>query len=563
MSNKILMRKTLFFAILGIILVVAVAFDYRNYVQRLDDTINASETYAARHFFGAKFEPENTVLHGAGQSEDYEFPQYLEVNGPDRHPLMYMLYIKAKYSADEMREEVAEFKKTLSLYPDNMMLQLGLSMLHVVDGKRTGYCSDVINGKHDEGLKVLAQLLDSLDRKIFLRIGYEANGFWNDYDPEDYKKAFHHISDIMRNASDNIATVWHIHNIDGVQKLMRYYPGDEYADWWAMSVFPTRFLHNQSAADFLDLAEEHKKPVMMAECAPSEAPVGSGLASWNYWFSDVFTTIREEPVIKAFCYINRDWRYSERLAYWGNSALNDDSVVAELYRQEIGSSLFEHLSPPPNQSVVNIVSTDGAYVSSSDPDASFTQKEEILVRESRGDTLTAYVSFDWSDYASEDIIDAKLFLMGRSEADDYQELTVYLAENEQDWHNITWNHRPTLKDSLGTVEFKRGLRKKRLSITKHVHKLNAEGKTNVTIAFSKPEKKDCTYAIHSHLAPFYPPVLQLVYNRNPNFFVDASYGQASQLSELYTFHNYIKARSEMFIYHCVRKYELLIKQSNE
>ena len=464
------------------------------------------DNYKPRLFFGAKFEPVSTVLHGAGQSENFEFPGYVEQLGYQHHPILYMEYTKAKDSPKDMIEEVQKIRESLKLYPEDMMLQLGLNMAQ----NRKGYCDRVLNGEYDEGLKVLGRSLDSLNKKVFIRIGYEANGHWNDYDPGNYRKAFRHVSKLLRAESDNIATVWHIHNIDSIKRIMEFYPGDGYVDWWAFSFFPLGFV-NESLAHFLDSAETHQKPVMIGESTASESGLGAGAKSWYSWYYQYFKTIRDEPVIKAFCYINRDWRYSDRLAYWGSSWLKDDSVVLGLYQREISSPLYQHADTTHTHQIKTFISSSSAHVSSKFPEVNYSDSSAVFIKESRADTVMGFIKFDWGNIDFDEVVDARIFLMGKSDHEEYHNVSVFLAEDEWDSETLNWKNQPVLKDSIGAVRLKSRYKKRSLNITEIFKAYVEDGKKTMTIAFTQPTGKNITYYLNNEKAPFYPSTLKVAF----------------------------------------------------
>jgi len=46
--------------------------------------------FAPRVDYGALLEPPEQVIHGAGQSQEISFANYVAAVGPERHPAMYM-----------------------------------------------------------------------------------------------------------------------------------------------------------------------------------------------------------------------------------------------------------------------------------------------------------------------------------------------------------------------------------------------------------------------------------------------------------------------------------------
>lgn len=224
----------------------------------------------------------------------------------------------------------------------------------------------------------LVEWLRDTRRDVFLKIGYEFDGEWNCYQPEEHKAAFRHIAArIDALGARRVATVWQTAAWPGVTPepydatagghWNLWYPGDDVVDWVGMSAFygesyrshQWACLSEQDIAaaprtiqdNVLDFARAKKKPVMIAEAAPQgydlgELAAGCIFASghpwdnrtpvtvdevWDTWFADFFAYIESKrDVIRVVSYINTDWdsqyhwectadRYPN--GYWGDSRL--------------------------------------------------------------------------------------------------------------------------------------------------------------------------------------------------------------------------------------------------
>ncbi len=65
-------------------------------------------------------------------------------------------------------------------------------------------------GDYDHVVKKYAAWAKSVNRPIYLRMGYEFDGTHNEFEPEEYVKAYKHIANLLREeGADNIAFVWH------------------------------------------------------------------------------------------------------------------------------------------------------------------------------------------------------------------------------------------------------------------------------------------------------------------------------------------------------------------
>ena len=191
---------------------------------------------------------------------------------------------------------------------DNTMISIGLSM---VDNEKK-----VANGEHDALIKELGTWIKNSKKPIFLRIGYEFDGWsWNHYNKKHYLESWKRIHSMFKEMNvANVAFVWQSKgNGSNQQVLDDWYPGDEYVDWCAYSYF------DNPDTEMLTFARKHQKPVFIAEATPTLSIDGLYFNSrldnpnvayeaWEQWFTPFFKTINDnKDVIKAFSYINANW----------------------------------------------------------------------------------------------------------------------------------------------------------------------------------------------------------------------------------------------------------------
>jgi hypothetical protein len=295
-----------------------------------------SEEPEPRHYYRAKLEPVAHVLHGAGQCSSQDVVDYAKTL-ESYDPAIFMDYCGVKNAGTNFANNL---KKKLDEFPKYTVVQMGLSMTR--DGKpEEHYEHDVAEGNYDEDLAVLLNSLKQLDVPLYIRIGYECNGRWNGYQPETYKKAFRHVTQMIRESGINAATVWCPHP-NNLKQAMKYYPGDRWVDWWAVDIFSPDQIHNSKP--LIAEAHKHGKPVMIGESTPRHVGVLEGKTSWDKWFGPYFELIRKSPGIKAFCYINWNWAKYPRWQNWGDARLQQNEVVADLYKKEMSLPLYQHAS---------------------------------------------------------------------------------------------------------------------------------------------------------------------------------------------------------------------------
>jgi hypothetical protein len=233
----------------------------------------------------------------------------------------------------------------------NSYIAIGLSL---VDNEKK-----VANGKHDNLIEELGTWIKKTNRPIFLRIGYEFDGWeWNHYNKKHYLNAWKRIRFIFDEMKiTNVAYVWQSKgNGSNQETLEQWYPGDALVDWCAYSYF------NSPDQEMLHFARRHKKPVFIAEATPvlGEGSLFSHVfltqpemakQAWETWFIPFIKTLNEnKDVIKAFSYINANW--SEQ-PMWKNNTIfqNVDSriqkseFISEKWKEEMSNPRYVKPTP--------------------------------------------------------------------------------------------------------------------------------------------------------------------------------------------------------------------------
>ena len=224
----------------------------------------------------------------------------------------------------------------------NTIVQSAMWMVGKWDvAKRAG------NGDYDTVIEKYSAWAKSVDRPIYLRIGYEFDGPHNELEPKEYVRAYRHIVDLMRaKGVENIAFVWHSYASPPFKNypLSAWYPGDDYVDWVAISVFGHAYGGKDFGADcdtVLQFAIDHKKPVMIAESSPINGVEKEGTEAWNQWFVNFFTFTYSKN-IKAISFINEDWPSLGIVGIeeWKDSRLYNNSEVSEAWFKETNKERY-------------------------------------------------------------------------------------------------------------------------------------------------------------------------------------------------------------------------------
>ncbi|MFT5892275.1 MAG: hypothetical protein ACI9Y7_002385 [Dokdonia sp.] len=190
----------------------------------------------------------------------------------------------------------------------NSVLAIGLSMVN--------HEKKVAKGGHDNLIRELGSWIQSTERPVFLRIGYEFDGHdWNHYNKKHYLNAWKRIHTIFTDMNvTNVAFVWQSKGWGSDQEILEdWYPGDDLVDWCSYSYF------GNPDTEMLTFARRHHKPVFIAEASPTlqtdnlffDTDLKKEIIAkraWQQWFVPFLKTLNEnKDIIKAFSYINADW----------------------------------------------------------------------------------------------------------------------------------------------------------------------------------------------------------------------------------------------------------------
>lgn len=226
------------------------------------------------------------------------------------------------------------------------MISIGLAM---VDHEKK-----VASGKHDHLIKELGAWIKAAERPVFLRIGYEFDGWsWNRYDRKAYSKAWKRIRSIFDEMEvNNVAYVWQSKGQGSRQDILEdWYPGDDLVDWCGYSYF-----HNPDQ-EMITFARKHHKPVFIAEATPMLTENGrfsstdltnpeNAERAWEEWFIPFFKTMDDnKDVIKAFSYINVNWKIqpmwiNNPLFKHVDSRIQESDFITKKWVEELANSKY-------------------------------------------------------------------------------------------------------------------------------------------------------------------------------------------------------------------------------
>jgi hypothetical protein len=265
-------------------------------------------------------------------------------------------------------------------------IAIGLS---ITENEHPGGLQNIVDGMHDDEIRQLAAFAATVDGRVYLRIGYEFDGAWNDgySDADLYIAAYRRIVDVLRDEeADNVEFILQASaaGVDeiidgGHEDISQWYPGDKYVDWLALSWFMnpdersivlrenfTPLSPGELSDEVLQLAREKGKPVMIAEASPQamdlkenftahHSPLWDGEPMsgqqsmtdeeiWDYWFAPLFAYMEDNrDVIHALAYINVDWDSQPMWGspyangFWGDTRLETNPELARRFNEAVAA----------------------------------------------------------------------------------------------------------------------------------------------------------------------------------------------------------------------------------
>jgi hypothetical protein len=205
--------------------------------------------------------------------------------------------------------------------------------------------SAIINGRFDSDLKKWAVAAKEFASPLLAEWGTECNGDWFPWNakwngaeggdensagkfegPRRFAAAYRHIIDIFRKAGAlNVSWVFHVNSSDEPRdkwnRFELYYPGDEYVDWLAVSVYGPKTPDDdeEEAQPFVRQLDKaygrlrklsSEKPVLVAEfgCTAGHASVTA--EEWAAAALDGLLS-RRWPQIVGFSWWNERWENGE------------------------------------------------------------------------------------------------------------------------------------------------------------------------------------------------------------------------------------------------------------
>lgn len=229
----------------------------------------------------------------------------------------------------------------------------------------------ILDSEYDYDLNAWCQAARDFDSPILAEFGTEMNGEWFSWNgiwngastldgygdaavpdgPERFRDAYRKIITNCRSTgADNITWVFHLNGSDQPEedwnRFENYYPGDEYIDWLAISIYGAQTPQESNWEEFADelaliyprvLALSPTKPIIIAEFGVTLNNPSGNQAAWARAALQEITSLRY-PHLIGFSWWNERWQNDDNPAHDTTMRLQDNPGLEEAFTELVGNN---------------------------------------------------------------------------------------------------------------------------------------------------------------------------------------------------------------------------------
>ncbi len=216
----------------------------------------------------------------------------------------------------------------------------------------------IIRGDFDGDLRSWARAAAAFAHPIVVEYGTEVNGDWfswsapwNDGGAASFRLAYRHIIRVMREeGAENITWAFHANAVDAPggtsDRLEEYYPGDNWIDWIALSVYGAQTPMDGDWPSFDTLMDSvyprltrlaPGKPIVIAEFGVTS---GNKRGSQAAWADRALSGISAQrwPGLIAFSWWNSAWSNDRYAKHDSDMRVQDNPDLCRVFRSRVGQN---------------------------------------------------------------------------------------------------------------------------------------------------------------------------------------------------------------------------------
>jgi hypothetical protein len=230
---------------------------------------------------------------------------------------------------------------------------------------------NILSGMFDNDLRAWCDGARGFGTRLIVEYGVEVNGQWFPWNgrwngggatrgygdpnqpngPERFRDAYRHIIQTCRDeGAENITWVFHVNDGDwpsaSWNRFENYYPGDDYIDWLAVSVYGAQtpldhywdvFRESMDVAYPRLVSLSAAKPIIVAEFGVT---ANNPLGSQSQWAQDALTDITafRWPHVIAFSWWNEWWQNDDNPAHDTDMRLQTNPPLADVFMNLVGNN---------------------------------------------------------------------------------------------------------------------------------------------------------------------------------------------------------------------------------
>ncbi len=234
----------------------------------------------------------------------------------------------------------------------------------------------IVDGAFDKDWRAWCRTAAALNYPLLVEYGTEMNGRWFSWNgvwnglgvtrgygdneepdgPERFRDAYRYLIDVCRiEGAENISWVFHVNGTDIPESAWNhfenYYPGDDYIDWLAISIYGAQTPFEKDWPDFDQTLESvynrfikmgPGKPVIIAEFGMTDNHPRADRVKWT---TDAFISIkalaaRKNSRLIGFSWWNEAWPNNDKPAEDTNMRVQDNMLLQDVFKVQVADDML-------------------------------------------------------------------------------------------------------------------------------------------------------------------------------------------------------------------------------